>query len=182
MRKKIVVLEGSSRKGGNTDLLSDELIRGALESGHEVKKFYLAQENIHPCMGCNACRRSEEHNCVFRERDGFEKIVQAVIAADVLVLASPVYFYSLTAQMKTALDRFYARMGEIHDKTASLVTACLAPSGEYIETAKACFRGFIACVGNIREGGVAAGFGTSEKGDVKKSPAMQAAYQMGCSI
>ena len=84
--------------------------------------------------------------------------------------------------MKTTLDRFYARMGEIHDKTAYLVTTCLAPSEEYIETAKACFRGFNACFGNIREGGVVAGFGTGEKGDVKKSPSMQAAYQMGRSI
>lgn len=182
MGKKIVVLEGSPRKGGNTDLLSDELIRGAEENGHTVTKFYLAQKNIHPCMGCNACRRTEEHNCIFKEKDDFEEIVHAVIAADVLVLASPVYFYGMTAQMKTAIDRFYAREDEVHDKTAYFVTTCIAPSKEYIETITACFRGLISCFQNIQEGGIVAGFGTKEKGDVKSKQAMHEAYQLGKCI
>lgn len=182
MAKKIVVLEGSPRKGGNTDLLSDAFIQGAEEADNEVIKFYLAQKKIHPCMGCNVCRRTAEHNCVFKDKDDFEEIIQAVIHADVLVLASPVYFYGLTAQMKTAIDRFYAREMEVQDKTAYLITTCIAPSEEYTETIRACFRGFISCFENVREGGIVAGCGTAEKGDVLSKPAMQEAYEMGKQI
>ena len=78
-------------------------------------------------MDCNVCRRTAEHNCVFKDKDDFEEIIQAVIHADVLVLVSPVYFYGLTAQMKTAIDRFYTREMEAQDKTAYLITTCIAP-------------------------------------------------------
>lgn len=182
MAKKLVVLEGSPRKGGNTDLLSNAFIRGAEESGNEVTKFYLAQKNIHPCMGCNACRRTAEHPCVFQDKDDFEEIIQAVIAADVLVLASPVYFYGLTAQMKTALDRFYAKEMEVQDKKAYLITTCAAPTEEYTQTIRACFRGFISCFENVKEGGIVAGYGTMEKGDILSNPAMQEAYEMGKQV
>lgn len=179
MAKKIVILEGSPRKGGNTDLLSDAFMRGAKEEGSKVTKFYLAQKEIHPCMGCGACRRSEGHNCVFKDKDDFEEIIQAVIGADVLVVASPVYFYSLTAQTKTAIDRFYAREMEIKDKTAYFITACAAPGEEYMETAKACFRGFISCFQNVVEGGIIAGPGCGDRGAVADKPVMQDAYEMG---
>lgn len=178
----MVVLEGSLRRGGNTDQLSDEMIRGAKENGNEVTKFYLAQKKIHPCIGCIACRQTKENHCVFKEKDDFEEVIQAVIAADVLVIASPVYFYSLTAQMKTAIDRFFAREEEVKNKTAYFITTSAAPAEEYIETAKACFRGFISCFENVREGGMVAGFGTREKGDIIHSPAMKEAYELGKHI
>lgn len=176
--KKIVILQGSPRKGGNTDLLADEFARGAKTSGHQVEKIYLADKNIHPCIACNACRRNSG-NCVFQKKDDFEGIVQAVIEADVLVLSSPVYFYSLTAQMKTAIDRFYARENEVKGKSAYFITASAAPTEEYIQTAVACYRGFISCFENIHDSGVIAGCGASEKGDVTGLAAFQRAYEFG---
>ena len=181
MGKKIVVLAGSPRIGGNKGFVFGEKIRGAGESGNEGTKFYLAQKKIHPCIGCISCRQTE-NKCVFREQDDFEEIIQAVIAADVLVIASPVYFYGLTAQMKTAMDRFFAREAEVKNMTAYFVTTAAAPAEEYIETAKACFRGFISCFENVRESGIVAGLGTREKGEVKTSPAMQEAYDLGKRI
>lgn len=173
--KKIVILQGSPRKGGNTDLLADEFARGAETSGHQVEKIYLADKNIHPCIACNACRRNGG-NCVFQKKDDFESIVQAVIETDILVLSSPVYFYSLTAQMKTAVDRFYARENEVKNKTAYFITASAAPTEEHIQTAVACYQGFISCFKNIRDGGIIAGCGASEKGDVTVSACLRGWY------
>ena len=170
--KKIVILQGSPRKNGNTDLLCDEFIRGARENGHEVEKIYLKDKNIHPCVACDYCR-SHEGNCVFKEKDDFEEMIQKVIAADVLVISSPVYFYSLTAQMKTAIDRFYAREQEVKNKAAYFITASAAPTEEYIQTAIAGFRGFISCFENVNEAGIIAGCGAAEKGDVTEMTAFK---------
>ena len=179
--KKIVILLGSPRKNGNTDLLCDEFIRGARENGHEVEKIYLKDKNIHPCVACDYCR-SHEGNCVFKEKDDFEEMIQKVIAADVLVISSPVYFYSLTAQMKTAIDRFYAREQEVKNKAAYFITASAAPTEEYIQTAIAGFRGFISCFENVNEAGIIAGCGAAEKGDVTEMTAFKKAFEMGKTL
>lgn len=179
--KKIVILQGSPRRNGNTDLLSEEFARGAKENGHEVEKIYLKDKNIHPCMGCDYCR-SHEGNCVFKDRDDFEEIIQKVIAADVLVISSPVYFYSLTAQTKTAIDRFYAREYEVKDKAAYFITASAAPTEDYIQTAVAGFRGFISCFENVKEAGIIAGCGAAQRGDVTSLGAVQKAYEAGKGI
>lgn len=181
MSRKIIVLMGSPRKGGNTDLLCDAFIRGAEESGNETEKIDLGDKNIHYCIDCEACRKNGG-NCIFKDRDDFEDIIQKIIAADDFVIASPVYFYSLSAQMKTMIDRFFARESEVHDKTAYFITACAAPGKEFADTAVACFRGLTSCLKNTKEGGIVTGFGSMEKGSVKNKPAVQEAYEMGKNI
>ncbi len=182
MSKRILVLAGSPRIKGNTDILSDEFIRGAKEMGNDTEKIYLAQKKIYPCIGCYKCRSTSEHTCVFKEKDDFEEIIQKVITADVLVLASPVYFYSLTAQMKVALDRFFARENEIKNKKAYFITASAAPDEKYLQVAIETFRGFISCFENVTESGMVLGMGTTEKGDVKELPVMQQAYELGKTV
>lgn len=81
MNKKIMVLEGSPRKNDNTEPLSDELIRGAEEADNVVEKVYLQRMDSTLVFGCNSCRRSDAHDCVFKKRDNFERTIQAVIAA-----------------------------------------------------------------------------------------------------
>ena len=107
--KNVLILSGSPRKGGNSDLLCDEFMRGAKESGNNVTKINVASKKIAPCHACYFCG---EHGgeCVYK--DDMAEILQAMIDTDVLVLASPVYFYSVDAQMKALIDRRVDKMAE----------------------------------------------------------------------
>ena len=112
MSKKVLILSGSPRKGGNSDFLCDKFLQGAEEAGHEAEKIFVSDRKIGYCRACYACR--DTHRCF--QRDDMEEILSKMVAADVLVLASPVYFYSVDAQIKTVLDRTLARWTEIKDK------------------------------------------------------------------
>lgn len=103
--KKVLILSGSPRKGGNSDLLCDEFMRGALENGNEVEKIRVADKKVSPCRACYYCRKSGG-KCVIADDMG--EILRKMIDANVIVLASPVYFYSIDAQLKAVIDRTVA--------------------------------------------------------------------------
>ena len=104
-KKKVSVLGimGSPRKGGNTDLLVDEVLAGAGEGGAEVEKVSLSELNIAPCRACENCKR--EGKCI--HQDDFENILEQMMKSDIWILATPVYWWGPTAQFKTFLDRWY---------------------------------------------------------------------------
>ncbi len=107
--KKIVVLNGAGRKNGKTAAMIDAFKVGA--AGNEVTEFYLQAMNIHGCLDCGGCRRKEKGNaepCV--QKDDMGQIYAAVRDADVVVFASPVYWWDITGTLKTAIDRLYAPM------------------------------------------------------------------------
>lgn len=112
MSKKVLILSSSPRRGGNSDTLCDEFLRGAQEAGHEVEKIFLKDKTIHYCTGCGVC--NEGKPCP--QKDDAPEIVRKMVAADVIVLATPVYFYTMSAQMKTLIDRCCAGYLEIRDK------------------------------------------------------------------
>lgn len=101
---KIVVLMGSPRKGGNTDLLARAFAEGA-SAKHEIELISITDFKINPCIGCNACFSREDHSCF--QKDDMAKIYEKMKQADTLVIASPVYFYGLSAQLKALVDRFH---------------------------------------------------------------------------
>jgi hypothetical protein len=100
MVKKILVMTGSPRKGGNSDMLADAFIKGAESAGHEVTKFECAHKNIKPCIACDACY-SQKGACVFN--DDFNELAPLLEQSDVIVFAPPVYWFTFPAQMKGAL-------------------------------------------------------------------------------
>ena len=112
MSKKVLILSGSPRKGGNSDILCDEFARGAMEAGHEVEKIRVAEKKIGYCRACYACRGTG----VCAIKDDMTEVLQKMIDADVLVLASPIYFYSIDAQLKALIDRTVARWLEVKNK------------------------------------------------------------------
>ena len=121
MSKKVLILSGSPRKNGNSDLLCNEFMRGALESGNEVEKIRITEKKVSPCSACYYCR---DHGGVCVHKDDMADILQKMVDADVLVLASPVYFYSINAQLKAVIDRFYANNEVLMGgKKAVLITA-----------------------------------------------------------
>lgn len=179
MSKKVLILSGSPRKGGNSDILCDEFARGAAEAGHQVEKIRVAAREIHPCIACYHCR-DNGGQCVFR--DDMAEILQKMIHADVLVLASPVYFYSIDAQLKAVIDRTVARWLEVKDKEFYYIVTMADEEATSADTTLACFRGYADCVEGAVEKGVIIGGGVYEPGTVKLSPAMAEAYEMGKTV
>ena len=119
-KMKILVLTGSPRKNGNSNTLADNFIKGAKEAGHEIVRFDSAFKEVHPCIGCNSCGMNGP--CVFK--DDFEFVRQHIVDADMIVFATPMYYFGFSAQLKAVIDRFYAINGQIHrpKKTALLMT------------------------------------------------------------
>lgn len=175
MSKKILILSGSPRREGNSDLLCDEFARGAREAGHEVEKIRVAEKNIGYCRACYACRESGK--CVIK--DDMAEVLQKMIDADVIVLASPVYFYSIDAQLKAVIDRTVARWLEVKNKEFYYIVTAADEDKASAETTLACFRGYADCVEGACERGVIYGMGAYEKGEIKTHPAMHEAYEMG---
>jgi len=124
MSKNIVVLSGSPRKGGNTDMLAAAFIEGAENAGKNVTAFRVADLNISGCTGCEHCFSNATKGVCF-QKDDMPAVLNAVRKTDALVLASPVYNFDVTGQIKLALDRFYALLNEkIPVKRAMLLMAC----------------------------------------------------------
>lgn len=179
MSKKVLVLSGSPRKGGNSDLLCDEFLRGAVEAGNGAEKIRVVEKKVGYCAACYYCRKS---GGICSKKDDMGELLQKMIDADVIVLASPVYFYSIDAQLKTVIDRTVARWTEVKNKEFYYIMTCADAERESLERTLECFRGYAACVEGAMEKGVISGTGVYTPGEIKNSPAFSAAYEMGKSI
>lgn len=178
MSKKVLILSGSPRKNGNSDILCDRFAKGASESGHKVEKIRVSEKNISYCRGCYACKTSGK--CVIN--DDMPEILQKMIDADVIVLASPVYFYSIDAQLKAVIDRTVARWLEVKNKEFYYIVTMADEEHTSADTTLACFRGYADCVDGAKEMGVIIGGGAYEKGEIKVLPQFEQAYQMGKNV
>lgn len=119
-KMKILVLTGSPHPNGNSSTLADNFIKGAEAAGHKVFRFDAAFKQVHPCIACNSCGMNG--SCVFK--DDFEFVRTHIIDADMVVFATPMYYFGFSAQLKSVIDRFYAINGQIHrpKKAALLMT------------------------------------------------------------
>ena len=178
MSKKVLILSGSPRKNGNSDILCDEFMKGAIEAGNEVEKIRVAEKNIGYCRACYACRSTG----VCAIKDNMAEVLQKMIDADVLVLASPVYFYSIDAQLKALIDRTVARWTQVKNKEFYYIVTAADGEEEAAETTIACFRGYADCVNGAKEKGIVYGMGVYEKGKVKDTKAMTEAFEMGKNV
>lgn len=138
MSKKVVIISSSPRKGGNSDTMAAEFLRGAVEVGNTVEKINIRDMELKFCIGCLSCQRTGK--CVLK--DGMNELYDTVQHADILVFATPVYYYGMTGQLKTFLDRLnplfskdnsfkdiYVLMSAAEDEDSAmdgLLTACSA--------------------------------------------------------
>jgi len=178
MAKNVLILSASPRKGGNSDLLCDQFQLGAQEAGHHVDKIALRGQKIGYCTACDACQKNGGR-CV--QQDDMAEILDKMIAADAIVLATPVYFYTMNAQLKTLIDRCYARYTAISNKDFYFIMTAAVSQKNLLERTLESLRGFTACLSGAREMGVIYGTGAWKPGDIKKSPAMARAQEMGRS-
>lgn len=175
MNKNILIISSSPRKGGNSDLLCDEFMKGARGAGHRVEKVRLAEKSIGYCRGCGVC--NETHACL--QKDDMAELLEKALEADVIVLATPVYFYTLSAQMKTFIDRTVPRYLEMRNKEFYFILAAAEDDRGNMECTVECFRGFLDCLEGAVEKGVVYGIGAWKAGEVKELPAMKQARIMG---
>ncbi|MDR3540294.1 MAG: flavodoxin family protein [Desulfosporosinus sp.] len=178
MNKKVLMLSGSPRKGGNSDLLCDQFMLGAKEAGNQTEKIFLRDKEIGYCTGCGTCY--DTHKCV--QKDDMAETLEKMIAADVIVMATPVYFYTMDAQMKTLIDRTVPRYEEITGKEFYFIVTAADTSKQFMERTLDGFRGFTFCLNGATEKGVVYGVGVWRKGDINGSPTMQQAYEMGKTV
>ena len=176
VRKKVLVISSSARAGGNSDVLAERFAQGASDAGHAVEKIALRDRNINHCRGCGACNAT--HRCV--QKGDMAALLDKLVAADVVALATPVYFYTLNGQMKTFIDRTVPRYTEIRDKDFYFIMAAAEDEAHTLDKTLACFRGFLDCLDVARERGVIRGTGMWKIGDVEARPeALRAAYEAG---
>lgn len=176
---KVLILSSSPRKGGNSDLLCDEFLKGAKDSGHEVEKIFVADKNIGYCTGCGECYLT--HKCV--HDDDMAQILDKMIDSDVIVLSTPIYFYSMDAQLKTLIDRTVPRYTKISNKDFYYIMTAADTNKSNLEKTVEAIRGFtLDCLVNAKEKGIIYGVGAWNVGEIKDTPAFSEAYFMGKNI
>ena len=182
----ILILSGSPRKGGNTELLVDAFAKGAAKH-HQVEIVSVRDYKVNPCLGCNACFRSEANTCA--QQDDMPVIYEKMMVstnhlsqADMLVIASPVYFYGISAQLKAVIDRFHNPIRDsFHIKKMALLLVGAATLPELFDAIlteyNLCLKFF-----DIEDAGKVLVRGVKDKGDIKGTHFLDDAYQLGTSI
>ena len=180
MSKRILVLSTSPRIGGNSETLADVFIKGAEEAGHETKKICLYDKKIEFCKGCLGCQTTGK--CILR--DDAERIIAQMKAMDVLVFATPIYFYEMSGQMKTLLDHTNPLFpAEYEFRDIYLLATSADEEESSMEAAVKGLEGWISCFEKSRLAGVVRGTGADKKGAIEEcGEALSAAYEMGRNV
>ncbi len=178
MSKNVLLISSTPRKGGNSDLLCDEFVRGAQNAGHKAEKIWLPEKKINYCTGCCACV-SNQGQCV--QNDDINEILKKVINADILVLATPVYFHSIDGQMKTFIDRACPIYTLARNKDVYFIISAAGGRTEIESTAQT-LRLFTESLSNVKEKGIIASTGSWDAGGVKRTPVFSQAYNTGKNI
>lgn len=182
MRKKIVILNGSPRKQGNTSALVKAFTEGAESAGHTVTEFFLDGMSIHGCKGCFGGHSARECPCV--QQDDMNQIYPAVKDCHVIVLATPLYYWNMSGQIRTAVDRLFAlEEGDSNllrgNKRASALL--MAAEGHGFEDVLTYYDHLMEHLRWKNLGHVLAG-GNGDIGDIHGKPELQQAYDLGKSI
>ncbi len=172
----VVIVNGSPRAKGNSDILCDELMRGAMESGNNVEKISLREKTINTCKACYACFKSGK--CV--QKDDMEEVLEKVYKADILVLASPTYFMTMSGQMKVFIDRLLPKWQDLGGKDVYVIVTGHDKKEGLKRTAHDLVDIFSYLGNNVKE--VIWGEGVWQKGEVLTTKAMDEAYKAGRNI
>jgi multimeric flavodoxin WrbA len=180
MTKKIIVISTSLRKGSNSDTLADEFIRGAKENGNNVEKIRLEGKTIGFCKGCLVCQGTQE--CVIK--DDAVNIAEKVKKADTIVFATPIYYYEMSGQMKTLLDRLNPLFpSDYAFREVYMIAAAADNNPEAMDTAVKGLQGWIACFNKVKLSGVIRGVGVTDIGDIQcNEKLLREAYEMGKEV
>ena len=175
----ILILSGSPRNNGNTDLLVEAFAKGASEK-HHVEVVSVHNYKVNPCMGCNACFTSEGNACV--QKDDMPLIYEKLADSDMLVIASPVYFYGLSAQLKAFIDRCHNPIRDtFHIRKAALLLVGAASLPELFDSILTQYQLCLSYF-HLADAGHVLVRGAKEKGSVRGTKAMEEAEALGRAI
>lgn len=177
--KRIIVISTSLRPGSNSDTLADKFIEGALASGNEVEKISLAGKNISFCKGCLTCQVTGK--CAIN--DDVNPIMEKVRNADVLVWATPIYYYEMSGQMKTLIDRMNA-LYSLDYSVRDVYLLCTAAEDEPEVPSRAIngLQGWIECLDKTRLAGTLFCGGVNKAHEIDGNEKLQKAYDLGAGI
>lgn len=179
MSKHVLIISTSPRRGGNSDVLADEFARGAQAAGNHVEKVALCDQTVGFCKGCLACQSTGR--CVIH--DDANAIVEKMLTADVIVFATPIYYYEMCGQMKTMLDRSNPLFSaDYRFRDIYLLTAAAEEDEHTVDGAVAGLSGWIACFEKSHLAGTVFAGGVTSVGEIQGHPALKKAYEMGRSI
>lgn len=178
--KKVIVLSSSPRKGGNSDILADGAVHGAEAKGYQVLKFSVGQMNIKPCLACEYCHTKGNGVCV--QKDDMQAVLKELSDCYALILATPIYFDEMSAQLKTALDRTYCMFMGLRIKKAGFIATAANDDERTVHAAFEGYRAYIGCLQGTEDAGIVFATGASDKGDVSGTAAMEKAYNLGFSL
>ena len=182
MSKKIVVLNGSPRKNGNTSALVREFSKGAESTGNTVTVFFLGDMDIHECKGCFGGHSSRECPCV--QKDDMDKIYPVVRESDIVVLATPLYYWNMSGQLRTAVDRLFALEegdGNLLRGNGRASALLMAAEGNGFEDVVLYYDHLMEHLRWKNLGHVLAG-GNGDIGDIEGKPELKEAYELGRAI
>ena len=182
MGKQIMVLNGSPRKSGNTSALVDAFVRGAEEAGHRVTVFHLDSMDIHGCKGCSGGHSSRDCPCV--QKDDMAQIYPVARQADVIVLASPLYYWNMSGQLRVAVDRLFALEeadGNLLRGNGRSCALLMTAEGHDFEDVVRYYDHLMEHLRWKNLGHVLAG-GNGGAGEIQGKPELEQAYKLGKSI
>jgi hypothetical protein len=177
--KKVIVISTSMRVGSNSDMLADKFTEGALHAGHDVEKISLAGKNISFCRGCLACQKLGR--CVID--DDANGIMQKVLNADVVVWATPIYYYEMSGQMKVMIDRMNAMYPlDYKFRDVYLLTTAAENEPEVPKRAESGLTGWTDCYPKCRLAGTLFCGGVDAPHAIEGNEKLQTAYEMGLHV
>ena len=177
--KQVVVVTSSPRKNGNSETLAKKFAEGAKQAGHEVHFVAVRDLDLKFCTGCMYCQTHDK--CVLR--DGMNELYETFQNADVLAFATPVYYYAVSGQLKTLLDRLnplYPRDNKFKD--VYLLTTAADENESAMDGAAKDMQGWIDCFDGVTLKGVLRGVGVTEVGEINNTPFPEQAFEMGKGI
>ena len=177
--KNVLIISTSPRKGGNSESLALEFAKGAQEAGNKVETVFFREKNIGFCKGCLACTKT--NRCVIK--DDAAELVEKMLAADVIAFATPIYYYEMSGQMKTLLDRGNPMYSADYSFRDIYLLSTAAEDGENVpKRAVSGLEGWIECFPKSRLAGTVFAGGVNAVGDIKGHSALNKAYEMGKAI
>ena len=176
--KKVLIITSSLRENSNSNVLAERFMEGAKEKGNDVDLISLKTNRVAACLGCNYCQIHGE--CIMKDK--LNEILDKVIESDVLVFASPTYYYSVSGTLKNFIDRTYAKFTKIKDKDFYYIGSSTDTSKNGIDRCVETVKGFLDCVENVNLKGIVYGTGLTDVGDAKYSESYNEAYELGKNI
>lgn len=179
MNKRVVIISSSPRKGGNSDTMADEFLKGTVEAGNTAVKINIRDMELKFCIGCLSCQRTGK--CVLS--DGMNELYDTVQHADILVFATPVYYYGMTGQLKTFLDRLNPLFSK--DNSFKDVYLLMSAAEEEMSAMDGTINGaqcWIDCFDGVAIKDVLCGIGLTDPRDIDNTDFRRLAYEMGKNV